>query len=690
MRLYLAICLAFIATSMPALAAGPRSMLLEDAQAYWSLGYDANSAKFPLELHGTVNLGIAAEGDGAIAGAKVARLAEGYFDAGKSLNLTGDQCTIFLRARDPHGKWGTALLAKRGSHNTVQFNLYSLLGKIGFELRTEMGGFVGVTFPLSDINPKAWHDFVGRYDGETVELICDGKVMAQACWRGGKLAQNLEPLLIGAETDAGKIVRPFTGELEEAAVWSRALRHDEIARLMRKDKLLSGPNIAETYVSPIHFRPKVGVLADTIPFYWKGEYHVFYLRGPMQRVPWEHLVSTDLVHWKELPTAIVPDGDPNGPDGENMFTGSVYEHNGVFHMFYTGWNPRNPKGREFIMHATSADLIHWTKHPTETLRPDGVLYANKQDSDFRDAYVFWNEQANEHWMLLCASSLKDNGPGVAVSKDLRTWTMTPALKAPKQECPDLFKIGDTWFLIGGDTYSFSKDLRGEFKSPPVQNVIDRPGIYAGKRMFDGKRHVWTGWVWDSNNKRDGGGMIWGGTQCLPRELYAGPNGQLYQKPVEEVTNFFGRTIMEITTSQDVTTCSLPVPEHYMLQCELQLDPQATFAITMRQQANGTDGYHFVLQPKTQEAELNGPGFRYNRRCTIDTRKPIRFQAFVQGAIIECFVNDQFAYTSRAYNYAKGQLGLKAENGNAKLLKLSVKTQDDATCRSSGLKEGSHY
>ena len=231
-----------------------------------------------------------------------------------------------------------------------------------------------------------------------------------------------------------------------------------------------------------------------------------------------------------------------------------------------------------------------------------------------------------------------------------------ALKAPNQECPDLFKIGDTWYLIGGDTYSFSKDFRGEFKSPPVQNVIDRPGIYAGKRMFDGRRHIWTGWVWDSDTGRDGGGMTWGGTQSLPRELYAGPDGQLYQRPVEEVTAVFSKKVMEIGEPRDVGSgLALPIPDHYMLQCRIQLDPQATLTITMRQQADGNGGYNFVLRPKSQEAELNGPGFRYARRCTLDTSKPIKFQAFVQGTIIECFVNDQFAYTCRAYNFPKAHL-----------------------------------
>ena len=36
-------------------------------------------------------------------------------------------------------------------------------------------------------------------------------------------------------------------------------------------------------VSSIHFRPAVGVFADPIPLFWKGDYHVFYLRVPPAR-----------------------------------------------------------------------------------------------------------------------------------------------------------------------------------------------------------------------------------------------------------------------------------------------------------------------------------------------------------------------------------------------------------------------
>ena len=114
----------------------------------------------------------------------------------------------------------------------------------------------------------------------------------------------------------------------------------------------------------------------------------------MLGIPWEHIKSKDLVHWEEMPTAISP-GDPDEPDGGSVFTGSVIEHNGVFHAFYTGYNPWSlrPWNREQIMHATSGDLIIWTKHPEYTFGPDGIHYSSQYNStSFRDPYVFWNDE----------------------------------------------------------------------------------------------------------------------------------------------------------------------------------------------------------------------------------------------------------------------------------------------------------
>ena len=45
----------------------------------------------------------------------------------------------------------------------------------------------------------------------------------------GVLVPNAEPLLIGAQIADGKAVRHFVGEIEEVAIWSRALTDHELA-----------------------------------------------------------------------------------------------------------------------------------------------------------------------------------------------------------------------------------------------------------------------------------------------------------------------------------------------------------------------------------------------------------------------------------------------------------------------------
>jgi len=118
-------------------------------------------------------------------------------------------------------------------HLTCSLDLPETPGAdIGFEVRTDQG-IARVSFPVSQIAASAWHDLVGRYDGHTLTLFCDGRLQASKPHKGA-LAKNSEPLLIGAETDRGKVVRHFRGELEEAALRSRALSDAEISTLSRK------------------------------------------------------------------------------------------------------------------------------------------------------------------------------------------------------------------------------------------------------------------------------------------------------------------------------------------------------------------------------------------------------------------------------------------------------------------------
>lgn len=217
-----------------------RRKLFDGALAWWLLDAGGHGALTPLRLvpeFYQFELNVRAAGIGARPNAKIALLAGAYFDAGKELHAPADQLTVYLRLRDPAGKWDSALMAKRGGHDRVHFNLFSVDlpgtpgSDIGFEIRTDKG-FAQASFPVSKIDATAWHNLVGRYDGTTLAIFCDGRLMASQPAEG-TLVRNAEPLLIGAETDRDKVVRHFHGELEEAAIWPRALTDAETAALSR-------------------------------------------------------------------------------------------------------------------------------------------------------------------------------------------------------------------------------------------------------------------------------------------------------------------------------------------------------------------------------------------------------------------------------------------------------------------------
>ena len=50
------------------------------------------------------------------------------------------------------------------------------------------------------------------------------------------------------------------------------------------------------------------------PVYYKGNYHIFYqanVHAPIwNHIQWGHMISTDMVHWKDLPLALETEEAP--------------------------------------------------------------------------------------------------------------------------------------------------------------------------------------------------------------------------------------------------------------------------------------------------------------------------------------------------------------------------------------------
>jgi hypothetical protein len=298
------------------LPAADARQVFTDAVAVWHFS-DTGSAdgKSPLKVDGDAKLGVelkGAERDASLArggDGQAVELSGGWLDAGQGgdgrLNLKGNAMTMLVRLRNPSGKWSPGeLFCKHGGHDKLVYNLFVNGDNLGFEFGAEgqprLAGQVATA--VSALSPKQWHDVIVRYDGSNLVLFVDGFAVARTKASGALRQGNPEPVQIGK--------RGFSGLLDHAALWQRALADDEIVALSGGEETLKARR--ETMAKQIeakigregltladqlrgarelrerlwndphrpryHLMPPDGFWNDINgAIYWKGRYHVFFL-----------------------------------------------------------------------------------------------------------------------------------------------------------------------------------------------------------------------------------------------------------------------------------------------------------------------------------------------------------------------------------------------------------------------------
>ena len=91
------------------------------------------------------------------------------------------------------------------------------------------------------MDEKKWHHVVGSYDGETMKIYIDGKVIAAEKKKFDFFGDNEADVRIGCAKDVPHLT--FTnGSIDEAAVWQRALSDNEIKQAMTGNFLAVSPS----------------------------------------------------------------------------------------------------------------------------------------------------------------------------------------------------------------------------------------------------------------------------------------------------------------------------------------------------------------------------------------------------------------------------------------------------------------
>lgn len=204
------------------------------------------------------------------------------------------------------------------------------------------------------------------------------------------------------------------------------------------------------------------------------EIHVFYLQASNQlehetlrhwNVSIGHAKSKDLINWEVLPDALrptSPQADRPVWDDKTTWTGSIIQHEGLWHLFYTGSSEGEKGLVQRIGLATSHDLIHWEKYGDQPLiEVDPRWYelldlSAWHDQAWRDPYVFRHPHTGR-WHCFITARAKDGAPdgrgviGHAVSDDLLHWEVLPPITQSGEfgdmEVPQWLAINGRYYVL---------------------------------------------------------------------------------------------------------------------------------------------------------------------------------------------------------------------------------------------------
>lgn len=338
-----------------------------------------------------------------------------------------------------------------------------------------------------------------------------------------------------------------------------------------------------------HFTPAKNWINDPNGLVWfDGEYHLFFQYNPFGdqwgHMSWGHAVSTDLLHWQELPVAIPED------ERVSIFSGSVVvdatNRSGlgtgrepVLLAFYTGCR-RVPEGGQAQELAWSTDRGRtWHKHPANPVLDIGL-------KDFRDPKVFWHE-ATRRWVMAVVRP-DDHQVSFYASTTLTVWQHLSDFGPLGEaggiwECPDLIEFpqpggGASRWVLKVDTFAghpggtgaqvFIGRFDGTTFHPETHTgatasqglwvdhgsdfyaALSWAHLPAGARAH-GPNPVWIGWMNNHAYAKHTPTAPWRGAMSVPRELFlvdtaAGP--RLGQAPLAGLQALRGAPLHQRATT----------------------------------------------------------------------------------------------------------------------------------------------
>lgn len=434
--------------------------------------------------------------------------------------------------------------------------------------------------------------------------------------------------------------------------------------------------------------------------FWKGRWHMFYQAYPFSdpRQHWGHAVSSDMVHWEDLPLAITP-----GPE-EYVYSGGTFVEDDRVIATYYG----RPIG-EMIAISSDSLLLNWNK---VTGQPVIKAPEESEGKPYRtfDPYIW--KQGKYYYLISGNWNLK--GPGgrrfptwfLFRSKDLEHWQYrhefvegdSYSLVGDDGACPYFVPIGkDKYLLIhfshksgacyligdydvkrekfvvtGGGRINNAPVGNGGFHAPSAYSLGDGSVvvIYNTKSNDLAKGTYTTCMTLPSRLTLDEKGDLcvsaYGGyeslrSECVELKDIALPAGE------EIVLDGIAGTSMELEMEFDAKASSVEV--------DVLRDPQAkeyTRLVFYRNRGYADrsimDDYHnkrncaFMIDPSySSSSPKAAPRVPEVCEVRLNDKEPLKLHIFIDRSIVEVFINDRQYTMLRVWPVGENSTGVSVRS-----------------------------
>ena len=400
--------------------------------------------------------------------------------------------------------------------------------------------------------------------------------------------------------------------------------------------------------------------------FWNGRYHLGYIYQDKGVHFWGHVSSLDLVHWRHHPPCLFPTSD--SPE-EGIFSGNCFiNKEGEATMLYHGVKVGN-----CIATSADAQLDTWRKLPSNPIVP--VESRDKWRKSTSLPYASWDPHG---WLEGDTYYAIFGGvrPAIFKAKQLDQWQYVGDLFAhgvpgvslrEDVSCPDFFKLGDKWVLMGishelGCRY-YVGEWRNEQFYPELHEQmswVDNT-FFAPESMEDpkGRRIMWA-WVFDQwdDATRDASG--WSGVFGAPRELWLRDNHRLGMRPVEELKQlrYNQRSHVDTMLRPDVGH-TLEDIRGNILDLELTLEPMGATQTGVKiccapdgseETIVGFDSVNQTLFIDTRRSSSKGTGLKVVEAGPfhLEANELLELRILVDKSVVEVFANDRQAVLRRIY------------------------------------------